>query len=217
MFEPHGRRWPPDADSTSCAIAALTRVEGSTSQPIVRRIIGEQRADDGLIRPWLHWYPGATQRMDANASDAIVTANVVFAARRVSEDCDILIGALEDHVTSRGLAHLTTVYYDSLPLRAYYLARALGEGAAAEVLRDVLATLDGDVLPGVDAAAALAAAALLGMESTVSALLPRVVALQQADGGWPEGRWFTDPANYVWRSQAFSTALAVEALSVAAG
>ena len=38
------------------------------------------------------------------------------------------------------------------------------------------------------------------------------MATAEPGGGWPEARWFTDPAGYTWRSEAFSNALAVEAL-----
>ena len=132
MFDPSGRRWPPDADTTSCAVAAL--VDGAE---IVRRIVATQPdPDDGLVRPWLLWHEGATERMDRNASDAIVTANVIFAAERVGEDASALRDALERHLATRAVK---TVYYDSPSLQAYYFARAgiAGDHAARPVERIV--------------------------------------------------------------------------------
>jgi hypothetical protein len=215
MFEPEGRRrWPPDADSTACSVAALARVDGPSSAHVIRRIADEQLCPDGLIRPWLHWHPGAA-RLE-NSGDAIVTANVVVAARRVSADCDALVPALDAHVAAAGVDGLRTAYYDSLPLRAYYLARARSDGPVAQLVRELLQSVDGTKLEAVDAAAALAAAALLGVRSTVDELLPLVLGLQQPDGGWPESHWFTDRVRNVWRSRTFSTALAVEALALTA-
>ena len=117
MFDPAARRWPPDADTTACAVAALA--EGAE---IVRRIVATQPdPQDGLIRPWLLWHEGAAERMDRNASDAVVTANVIFAAERVGEDTAALRAALERHLAA---GVVKTVYYDSPSLQAYYFARA---------------------------------------------------------------------------------------------
>ncbi len=218
-FDPHERRWPPDADSTACALAALTRLGESFSEPILDEVLRLQPASDGLIRPWLVWYPEADERLDGNAADAIVTANVVFAATRIGLDVSELLGALEQHVTSRGLAGIATTYYDSPAIRAYYLARAVApassDGPTVRVLRQFLADVDPEALDVVDVAAALAAAALLGVDSAAGGLTSRLLATAEPDGGWPEARWFTDPAGYTWRSEAFSNALAVEALVLA--
>jgi hypothetical protein len=215
-FEPHGRRWPPDADSTSCALAALAALEGASSEPILQRIAEQQPAEGGLLRPWLIWYPAAQERLDGNVADAIVTANVLLAAQRLRQDTGRLLATLEDHVRANGLERLATVYYDSLPVRAYYIARAVAalapDGPSARAVRALVTGEHGDVTNCVDAAAAIAAAALVGVDTEVRDLL----ALQQEDGSWPEASWFTDSASYSWRSRAFSTALAVEALSLAA-
>jgi hypothetical protein len=207
LFEPERRRWPPDADTTACAIAALP-----DDASILGRIVEVQPDGDGLIRPWLLWHRGAAERMDRNASDAIVTANVVFAARRAGIDCSSLLAALERHVGANGLEHAATVYYDSPALRAYYLARAAADGPIGRAVLEFVAEATSP--SGVDAAATLAAAALVG--APTAPLAEAVHAGQQRDGGWPESRWFTDPANYVWQSRTFSTALAVEALALTA-
>jgi prenyltransferase/squalene oxidase-like repeat protein len=212
-FEPHGRRWPPDADSTSCALAALAALEGASSEPILQRIIEQQPAEGGLLRPWLIWYPAAQERLDGNVADAIVTANVLLAAQRLGQDPGRLLATLEDHVRANGLERLATVYYDSLPVRAYYLARAVAgvspDGPTARAVRALVSGPSVESANCVDAAAAIAAAALVGVDADARSLL----ALQQKDGSWPEASWFTDSASYSWRSRAFSTALAVEALS----
>lgn len=215
-FDPHELRWPPDADSTSCAVAALARAGEMVAEPILDRILHLQPSVDGLIRTWLVWYSEAEERLDCNAADAIVTANVLVAATRVGHDVSGLLGALEDHVRSRGLGGVATTYYDSLPMRSYYLARAVapisGDGPTARAVRQFLADVDTESLNAVDIAAALAAAALLGVDPVAERLLPRLLAGAGTRGARPEGRWFTDPAGNAWRSAAFSTALAVEAL-----
>lgn len=220
-FEPHERRWPPDADSTACALAALARAGEPAAASILRRIVGDQSSPEGLLRPWLLWHPGAEERLDGNVADAIVTANVLFASHRAGENGTDVLRALEDHVASRGLAGLATVYYDSLPVRAYYLARAVvplsSDGPVARALRAFISELDPRKLNVVDAAAVLAAAAFLGVASGVSGLLPGLLAAGEPGGTWPEERWFVDPADKIWRSAAFSTALAVEALTLFAG
>lgn len=220
-FDPHGHRWPPDADDTACALAALAGLGEATSTAILDRIVDEQPGSDGLIRPWLVWHPGAGERLDGNAPDSIVTANVLYAATRTGHDGGSLLGVLEDHVRDRGLEGLTTVYYDSLPIRSYYLARALMplslHGPTLQLVRRFLADLEPNGLNVVDAAAALAAAALLGVEAAVRRLLETVVATQRWNGKWPKAKWFVSPPGGVWRSSAFSTALGVEALALVRG
>jgi len=77
-----------------------------------------------LIRPWLVWNRLEQELVDGNVGDAIVTANVVTAARRLGVECTTLAQTLDNHVATQGVEGIATVYYDSLPLRAYYLARA---------------------------------------------------------------------------------------------
>jgi hypothetical protein len=116
-FDPEGRRWPPDADTTSCAVAALA--DGSD---VLRRIVATQPDPaDGLVRPWLLWHEGATERPDRNTSDAVVTANVVYAAQRVGVDASALRSALERHVAA---GEIKSVYYDSPFWQDYYFSRA---------------------------------------------------------------------------------------------
>ncbi len=174
-----------------------------------------QPGSDGFVTV-ARCVPEAEERLDENAPDAIVTANVVFAATRVGLDVSELLGALEDHVSARGLGGIATTYYDSPAIRAYYLARAVApasfDGPTARMLRQFLENVAPESLDVVDVAAALAAAALLGVESAAGGLTSRLLATAEAGGGWPEARWFTDPAGYTWRSEAFSNALAVEAL-----
>jgi hypothetical protein len=124
MFEPHERTWPPDADSTSCALAALARAGEDVDASILRRIVAEQPDERGLIRPWLLAYPAAQERLDQNVGDAIVSANVLFAARRIGVEREALARALTAHVRANGVENVATVYYASPQLRAYYLARA---------------------------------------------------------------------------------------------
>ena len=220
-FEPHGRRWPPDADSTACALAVMARAGETAGEPVLRQILQVQPAADGLIRPWLLWYSAAQERLDGNVADAIVTANVLFAANRIEEDRTELLRRLEAHLLTQGLGRLATVYYDSLAVRSYYLARALTPVSLSQPIAtavvEFLTEFDGDGVNIVDLAAALAAAALLGVTSTARRLLPRVLSHQQTDGTWPAARWFVDPADKVWSSAAFSTALAVEALALIEG
>jgi hypothetical protein len=218
-FEPEGRPCPPDADTTACAAAALARTGSVVAQGIMTRIIESQCDAGGLIRPWLLWYAAAAERLDGNAGDAIVTSNVLLAASRSGLNITWLLGALQDHVRERGLSGLATVYYDSLAVRSYYLARAVApistEGSLAHILRRFLSDLDPAGLNVVDLAAGVAAAAQLGVESTSRRLLPELLALQDSEGAWPGSRWFVDAADNVWRSAAFSTALAIEALALA--
>jgi hypothetical protein len=215
-FAPDEDRWPPDADSTACALAALLRAGSQATGPILGQVLAMQRDADGLIRPWLRWYTAAAERLDGNVGDAIVTANVLLATSRAGEDDSGLSRALEAHVRSRGLERLATVYYDALPVRTYYLARVLApissRGPIALALRTFLARIDPRGLNAVDLAGALAAAALLEVVPTVHRILPLLLALQQVDGAWPAARWFVDPADKVWCSAAFSTAVAMEAL-----
>jgi hypothetical protein len=217
-FEPHERPWPPDADSTACSLAALARADQADSEPILGRIVDVQTGPDGLIRPFLLWYSPAAECLDGNVADAIVTANVLLAASRIGGGVSSLVSALEEHVRGRGLRGVATAYYDSLPVRSYYLARTLTpvwmDGPAARAMRRFLSELEADGLNVVDVAAAVAAAALLGVTSTAQRLLPHLLALREPDGAWAEARWFVDRVGQVWGSAAFSTALAVEALAL---
>ena len=217
-FDPHERRWPPDCDSTSCAAAALALTGEAAGRRIVERVLHTQSGSDGLLRTWLLWYAEADERLDGNAVDAIVSANVVFAATRLGCDASPLLEALEDHVDRNGVGGIATAYYDSPAMRAYYLARAVASvadnGPTAKAVRHVIRGVDPGSLNAVEVAAALAAAARLGVEPAVERLLPALLACEADGGGWPEARWFTDPVGNAWRSVAFSTALAVEALAL---
>ena len=220
-FEPVGRPCPPDADTTSCALAALARAGEAGREPILSRIVDVQPSEDGLIRPWLLWYAGAGERLDGNIADAIVTSNVLLAGARLGADVSSVQAALEDHVRVRGLRGVATVYYDSLAVRTYYLARALSpvaiDGPTAQALRRFLSDLGSDDLNIVEVAAAVAAGALLGAAAPVGDLVPHLLASQERDGSWPAARWFGDIRGTAWRSAAFSTALAVEALTLVEG
>ena len=196
-------RIPPDADSTSCSLAALAihgggaDLEGGAS--LLRSF---WRTDGG---PFMTWHHATGDWAARDRDDAVVNGNVVLA-----------LASLGTPATPDELAAVRRLMQKSAQRARYYLApsaiayaaRRAGIGLDALPPAAVARPSAGDLLA--------AAQWLCGMRLADAALVDGLLATQRADGLWPIQPWCTAAGHPtpVWGSEAVTTAYALEALAL---
>ena len=202
-FDP-ALRIPPDADSTSCSLAALA-IHGHAADlgngaSLLRSF---WRPDGGPFMTW-HRPTGAWAARDRD--DAVVNGNVVLA-----------LASLGAAATSAELAAVRHLMQESTQRARYYLAPSAIAYAARR------AGIGLDVLPPA-ATARPSAGDLLAVAQWLcatrvadAALVDGLLAAQRADGLWPAHAWCTAAGHPtpVWGSEAVTTAYVLEALKQA--
>lgn len=187
---------PPDADTTSCALAALA-LDGRQSEiagagELLRTF---WRPDEGPFRTWRiegRW-------SIAGRDDPVVNCNVLYALR--------LVGAPATAAEREAVAALIrrsvngSRYYSSPG--AIALACRRGEIGEADWPPIVAA-------PPTDGLGYIQWFTATGRHR--DRLVPRLLASQREDGSWPIAAWVTGVNVPSWGSPTVTTALAVEAL-----
>lgn len=224
-FAPHADvPWPPDLDDTACALAALMAC-GDPPRVDLAALVADRLTPGGLVETWI--IPAEALAGRVNDVDPVVTANALWcldrlAARAPDRDLSALTRRLAAGLAAAVEAGpLTSAYYHRPALQAAFIARwaAADTSTEAAAIRAALAArmrpLDPRALPAVELAALVGVLARCGEAEATRVALPRLLAMQRPDGGWPTGAAFVDPGGGRYGSTALTTALAVDALAAA--
>lgn len=244
---PHQHTLPPDMDDTACASAALRL--GGLSLPDNRRLILANRARSGLFYTWFtprwEWnaarghrrivwaqlrHPAVLYMFFTRTSarpgdvDAVVNANAVHYLGIGPDTAPVVEHLLE--ILRSGTESESDKWYENPFAIWYFVARAIGGAMpeAAGLLEDKLT----GTRPAHALDAALAACALMYCHrSPGQAAIEALLALQQANGGWPRGALYfggrlrgkkgafdpPHPDTPRWGSEELTTAFCLEALA----
>ncbi len=198
-------RIPPDADSTSCSLAALVlhgdRSDLAGGADLLRSY---WRADGGPFRTWKATGIWSMPERD----DAVVNCNVLFALRLLAVPATAVEQAAVRELLQRTKGRAR--YYCS-PATIAHAARRAGLEQNALPPLAIACPQTNDLLG--------CAQWLCAMPEPNAALTTGVLAAQRADGSWPLWPWVTGAGNPkpFWGSAAITTALAIEGLCRHAG
>ena len=236
---PRGRALPPDLDDT----AAVARALGARRPARLGRLLAAQRDGDGRLRTWLlpRSAVGLLRFPELLAALPLVSARHPFWTRSEAHRDDVDAGANAQALAWLGdrpelaaaaawLCELARTGREEEADRwhrcwgvRWLIARAAGRAPSLAAAARALAARVGEEAGQIARAGAAADVALaLATGAAVRAPAParvtlaaRLLAEQDAEGGWPRaGIWFGGPRRTVdWGSAALSTALAAGALA----
>lgn len=206
-------RVPPDLDDTACAAAALCVLGERPDLRFFRLLWANEAAPGGPYYTWAGVNDG--EHMLARQLDALVNANVVFAAALAGFPLPGAAAYLRGRIAAPDLTPASD-YCLTPHLLVYALARALADGPARELGPAAPALLTHAralaVATPFQLACAAAARLALGDGADARPLLGALLAAQGADGGWPIGLAYTGYPPYFAGSPGLTTSIALDAL-----
>lgn len=209
--------YPDDLDDTFCALIALYEydagiIDGTALGSIVKLLLATETRAGGPYRTWLVDPSSPKVWRDV---DLAVNSNIAYFLSLVADPLPNLTALLEQAITDRSWR---SPYYPSPYPLAYYAARTY-RGQNAAVLAEYLYRKQRQGWWGnaLDSALAITALTRLGHGAKCGPAVERLLSAQLADGSWPAGAFWLDPAlkdkAVYCGAPALTTALALEALT----
>lgn len=209
-----------DVDSTSCVLASLKEYGIDFDYKTIATKLLKYRNSQNIFNTWIPDIDFSLEKVDNNV-DWVVNANVLFFYSLL----DWKLPEVEQYlirIVENGMFKERSPYYDSPFCFIYSLTRAYADGKDLR-LTPAITKIRGYLLEVINKAqvdpleSALATVSLLncGINPTTSRfLIKHLLNHQKKDGGWPIGMFFPHPdTDYVYGSEAITTAIALEAIS----
>jgi len=214
-----------DVDDTCCILASLKEWEVQMDYHSLASTLLKYRDKQGLFYTWILDVDPPFKKEDNNI-DRVVNANALFLysllGQSLPEVEEFLIQVVET-----GAFQERSPYYDSSVAFVYCLTRAYADGrnsrlsAAFAKTKEYLAYLKrrnrtyGDPLENALATVALLSCSNRSREAEQD--IEQLISMQQEDGGWPIGIFFTGGPYTEYRiaygSRELTTAIALEGIS----